>query len=84
MIKILDLYAPWCAPCKVMSPILDELSKELGFELEKVNIDDNEEIAEYYSCRSIPMLIFFKDGEQVFKTTGSKTKQQLIDVITKL
>jgi len=67
-----------------MAPILDEVSKELGIEIEKINIEENDEVAEYYEVRSIPTLIFFKDKIQVLKITGSKTKKQLIDIINKL
>lgn len=84
MIRILDLYADWCQPCKILSPILDELVKELGIEVDKVNIEDNDEIAEFYNVRNIPTLIFFKDGEKVHQTVGSKTKQQLINIIKSL
>ena len=84
MIKIIDIYAEWCQPCKILSPILDEVVKELDIKLEKINIDYNDEIAEFYNVRSIPTLIFFKDDIKVLQTTGSKTKQQLLTIIDSL
>jgi thioredoxin 1 len=84
MIKILDLYADWCRPCKILSPILDELEKELEIEVDKINVEDNDEIAEFYNVRNIPTLIFFKDNEKVHQIVGERTKQQLIDIIKSL
>ena len=84
MIKIIDLYAPWCQPCKVIASVLDELEKELNIEVQRVNIDEDIDVAEYYQVRSIPTLIFFKDNIQVLKTTGSKTKEQLKVIINKI
>jgi len=84
MIKILDLYADWCRPCKILSPILDELEKELEIEVDKINVEDNDEIAEFYNVRNIPTLIFFKDNKKVHQIVGGRTKQQLIDIIKSL
>ena len=84
MIKILKFQANWCAPCKALAPILKDIITNTDIIIEEINIDDNEELCEYYDIRSIPTLIFFKDDEQVFKTVGSKTRQQIEDIINKL
>lgn len=70
---IVDFYADWCGPCKMLAPILEETS----FNVLKVNVDDFQELAIKYGVMSIPTLIKFKDGEEVKKTIGFKTKEEL-------
>ena len=83
-IKILDFWGSWCSPCKKLSPLLDELAKELDITIEKINVDENEELVEEYEIRNIPSLIFFKDGVQVKKHSGSISKVSLIKMINEL
>ena len=70
---IVDFYADWCGPCKMLAPILEETS----FNVLKVNVDDFQELAIKYGVMSIPTLIKFKDGDEVKKTIGFKTKEEL-------
>lgn len=75
---LVDFYADWCGPCKMVSPIVDELSNEntdLGFR--KVNVDEEPDLAVRYNVRSIPTLILFKDGEEVDRLVGFAPKQRL-------
>ena len=80
-----DFWAPWCGPCKMIAPVLEELDAELGEKLKivKVNVDDNQQTAGNYGVMSIPTLIVFKDGEQVDKTVGFQPKDQLTTLVNK-
>ena len=85
MIKILDFYAEWCRPCKAMSPILDQIEDELDdVIIEKYDVEENEEIVEDYSIRSVPTLVFIKDDEIVSKHVGSLSKEKLLAIINKI
>ena len=80
MIKIIDFYAPWCAPCKMMAKTLEEFqASHPDVKIEKINVDEDVEAAQEYEIRSIPTLIFFKDGEQVDKLVGVLSKDQLVE-----
>ena len=70
---IVDFYADWCGPCKMLAPILEESV----FNVLKVNVDDFRDLAIKYGIMSIPTLIKFKDGEEVKKVIGFKTKEEL-------
>ncbi|MBP2001511.1 thioredoxin 1 [Paenibacillus shirakamiensis] len=76
---LLDFWAPWCGPCKMMSPVLEELSNELGDSVKvvKVNVDDNPASASKYNIMSIPTLLVFKEGQVIQQMTGLQTKDQL-------
>lgn len=80
---LLDLWAPWCGPCKMIAPILDELAEEFGNRLKivKINIDDNQQTPANLGVRSIPTLIIFKDGQPVATQVGALPKQRLADFI---
>ncbi len=80
---LLDFYADWCGPCKMMSPIIDEIAEELGDQIVvgKVNSDENMNLAEKFEIMSIPTIIIFKNGK-VFKTfVGVTPKSEIIDSV---
>ena len=80
-LRILDFMSTWCQPCRTMSPILDEITKETGIEIRKIDVDDNEEICNEYDIRNIPTLIFIKDGVVVDRISGTTNKINLINKI---
>jgi len=84
MIKIKDYYSTWCNPCKQLTPILHELKKELGFELEEIDIEENEDEAIAAGVRNIPTLDIFKNGEKVDRIVGALSKEALKNRILNL
>ncbi|MBR1510678.1 MAG: thioredoxin [Bacteroidales bacterium] len=80
---VVDFWATWCGPCRMLSPILDEVAEEMADKIEvvKVNVDDADEIAAQFRIMSIPTLLFFKDGKVVDKTVGAMPKPTLIEKI---
>jgi thioredoxin 1 len=80
---VVDFWAVWCGPCRMLSPILDEVEEEMADKITvvKVNVDDADQIAMQYRIMSIPTLLFFKNGQVVDKTVGAMPKNQLIDKI---
>ena len=80
---IVDFWATWCGPCRMLSPLLDEVEEEMADRIVvvKVNVDDAEEIAMRYRIMSIPTLIFFKNGQMVDRSVGAMPKNLLVDKI---
>ena len=80
---IVDFWATWCGPCRMLSPILDEVEEEMADRIAvvKVNVDDADEIAMRYRIMSIPTLLFFKGGQLVDKTVGAMPKNLLVQKI---
>ena len=78
---VVDFWAEWCGPCKMIAPALDELATEFDgkVKIAKVNIDENPDIAAQYGVRSIPTLYMFKDGEVVDQMVGAAPKGKLSD-----
>ena len=76
---LVDFYADWCGPCKMMAPAVEQLAQELEGKavVGKLNVDDNEDIAVKYQVRSIPTLIVFKDGQAVKKSVGLQSKDDV-------
>lgn len=79
-----DFYADWCGPCKMTSPIIDELSEEMkDMIFTKVNVDENQDLATTYSIFSIPTFMIFKNGKAVHQFVGAMGKEKFIDEIKK-
>ena len=80
---IVDFWAVWCGPCRMLSPIVDEIAEEMADKVTvvKCNVDDCEDIDMQYRIMSIPTLIFFKNGEIVDKTVGAMPKSALVEKI---
>ena len=77
---IVDFWATWCGPCRMLSPILDEVEEEMADKIQvvKVNVDDADEVAAQFRIMSIPTLLFFKGGQVVDKTVGAMPKAELV------
>ncbi len=78
-VALVDFWAEWCGPCRLIGPVVEELSKEYGetVAIGKLNVDDNREIAAQYGIMSIPTLLFFKDGQVIDKHVGVASKSDL-------
>lgn len=85
MLKILDFWAEWCGPCKFMEPLMEELEKELKgrVEIEKINVDENQELAAKYQVMSIPTYIILKDSQEQERIIGATPKDNFLKVISK-
>lgn len=81
-VTFVDFYADWCGPCKMMEPIIEEVSKEMKeVTFRKVNVDEEQELVMRYKVMSVPMLILFKDGKRIQETVGFNSKAALITFI---
>jgi thioredoxin 1 len=82
---LIDFYADWCAPCRAMKPILEDLKSKMGEDLliYKIDVDRNQSLSERFSVMSIPTLILFKDGKPVWRKSGIASVSELENAITK-
>ncbi|PKM80923.1 MAG: thioredoxin [Firmicutes bacterium HGW-Firmicutes-14] len=83
--SLVDFWAPWCSPCRMIAPIVDEIAVEYSGKVKvgKVNVDENREIAVEYGVMSIPTLIIFKDGKAADRVVGFKSKSNLKELLDK-
>ena len=81
---LLDFWASWCGPCKMLSPVVDQIAEEVAdVKVGKVNVDEEMELARQYNIMSIPTLLVFKDGQLVNQSVGVIPKQAILDLISK-
>lgn len=80
---LVDFYATWCGPCKQLTPILDEVKKELGdtVKVVKIDVDKNQPLAAQYQVRGVPTMILFNNGKQVWRQSGVIQKNEIIQII---
>jgi len=85
-VAIVDIWATWCGPCKQLSPIIDEVSSELGSKVVvgKMDADANLDFVKTLNVRNIPTILYYKNGEVVERTNGLKTKNEILSIVNKL
>ena len=85
-IVLVDFFATWCGPCRMLSPILEDLNEELNKEVDmyKLNIDESLDIAKQYNVLSVPTMIIFKDGEEVERLVGLRQKSQIKEALSNI
>lgn len=81
-LTVVDFWATWCGPCKMIAPVLEEIVNETGLSLGKVNVDEERELAVKYGIQFIPTLLFFKDGKEINRLTGYMDKNSLMSAIS--
>lgn len=81
-ILLVDFWAPWCAPCKMVAPVLNEIAEtENDITIGKVNVDHNQDLAKRYKVRNIPTMVIFSNGEEVGRIVGVKTKKAILSEV---
>lgn len=80
---LVDFFADWCGPCKMLGPILKDVKSELGDQVKivKIDVDRNQELSAKYQVRGVPTMILFKNGKQLWRQSGVLQKHQLTEVI---
>lgn len=79
---LLDFYADWCGPCRMVSPVVDQIAEERpDIAVGKVNVDEQPELAAQFGVMSIPTLLVFKDGQAVNKAVGARPKEELLSLL---
>jgi len=80
---LVDFWAPWCGPCKMLGPVLEEVEKDIGGKavIAKVNVDDEQDLAVKFGVSSIPTMVVFKKGEAVDRTVGFMSKEKIVTLL---
>ena len=83
---LVDFYADWCGPCRMLAPVLEEIAREYegGVKVGKVNVDEQMELAQKFGVSSIPLLVVFKDGQPVAKSLGYRPKEEIVHLLKDL
>ncbi len=83
MVKLLDFWASWCGPCKIMAPVIEEIKKELEGKvtIEEINVDEKQDVAQKYGVMSIPTYIILKDEKEVGRKIGVTSKADLLKLL---
>lgn len=84
-ITLVDFFATWCGPCKMMHPVLEQLKEDLGDSIRilKIDVDKNEALSETYRIQSVPTLMLFKEGKQLWRQSGAMRIKELKNLIAK-
>ena len=81
---LIDFYADWCGPCKMLSPVVDKLAEEHSeFKVVKVNVDENPDLAGSYQVMSIPTLVVIENGKEVNRSMGLQSKQDILNLVSR-
>ena len=79
---LIDFYADWCMPCKMLAPVIDEIASEVqDVKICKINVDEQAELAQQFQIMSIPTLVVMKDGKVVNKTLGARPKREILNML---
>lgn len=81
-VVLVDFYAEWCGPCKMLAPVIEQIAKENEeIKVAKINVDDSQELAEKYGVMSIPTLVVIKNGEEIKRQVGLASKTEILNMI---
>ena len=80
--EILKFYGTWCAPCKVLSPIVDEVAEEVGVKVTGVNVEEDQQMLDKYGITAVPTLVFLKAGEETDRLHGVVTKKDIVKCLS--